>query len=313
MPKPLKYILYAALFVFSFCLFVYWMLPMNAVKSRIIGSVEGALGPGYEVKIGTLKTSWLTGVSIRDFSIAGLEDGRSLPLFKADQLKVRIGLFSLLFGGAKVSFDARTGKARIEGVLHQSDQGISFDGSFEEFDLAQIPFLRRATGLNLSSIMEGDILVDYDAKQPLKTTGKIDVTIGNLLLKASEISLGEMGSFPLPDLNMGKQGSVVKASIEKGAINMESLLIHGDDLNLDLSGKIFLAPMISRYRMNLQGNFQFSPKLWGVVDPILPAKWLEELKKQKGAKDNFPVSVSGQFASPQVYSGSVAIYPFKPF
>lgn len=286
---------------------------MNAVKTRIIGGVEEALGTDYEVKIGTLKTSWLTGVLIRDFSIAKLEEGRSIPFFNADQLKVRIGLFSLLLGGTRISFDARIGKARVEGVLSKSDQGGSFDGSFEGLDVGQIPFLKQTTGLHLASSMEGDILVDYDAKQPLRTTGKVDVAVNNLLLKASEVSLGEMGSFPLPDLNVGKQGSVVKASIEKGAITLEPLRIQGDDVNVAVTGKIFLAPMVSRYRMNLQGNFQFSPKLWGVVDPILPAQWLEELKKQKGTNENFPLSISGQFASPQIYSGAVAIYPFKPF
>ncbi|MDP2600259.1 MAG: type II secretion system protein GspN [Deltaproteobacteria bacterium] len=313
MPKPLKYIFYIALFFFSFCFFVYWMLPMHAVKTRIIGGVEEALGPAYEVKIGTLKTSWLTGVLIRDFSIANLESGKPLPLFKADRLKIRVGLFSLLFGGPRISIDAKTGKAIIEGVLHKSDQGVSFDGSFDDLDLGQIPLMRQMTGLNLSSLVDGTVVVDYDAKQPLKTTGKMDVAINNLLLKASEVSLGEMGSFPLPDLNIGKGGSVIKASIEKGAITLEPLRIQGDDVNVALTGKIFLAPMVSRYRMNLQGNFQFSPKLWGVIDPILPAQWLEELKKQKGTNDHFPLSISGQFASPQIYSGAVAIYPFKPF
>ncbi len=313
MPKALATILYPLLFIFSFLFFIYWMLPMSAIKSRIIGGVESQLGPGFEIKIGEVKTSWLTGVKITDFAIFNMESGKASPWLQAQSLKVHVGLFSLLFGSPKISFDAKMDKARVEGVLHKSDQGFSFEGSFNHFDLNQIPALRALSGLHLTSEMEGKISVDYDAKQPLRTVGNIDVTIDRLMLKASELSLGEMGSFPLPDLDVSGAGSLVKASISKGAMQMDALRLKGGDLTLELTGKIFLAPVVSHYRMNLQGNFQFSQKLWGLLDPILPGQWLEELKKQKGANDNFPLSISGQFASPQIYSGTVAIYPFKPF
>lgn len=74
-----------------------------------------------------------------------------------------------------------------------------------------------------------------------------------------------------------------------------------------------MASEAARYRINLQGNFQFSDKLWQVFDPLLPEAFAAELKKQAGQAGSYPISVSGQLSSPQVYSGAVRIYPFKPF
>ena len=313
MPKLIKYLLYAGAFVGSFVLFVYWMLPMEAVKTRVIQSIETALGSNYSVKIKEVDTHWITGVNLEDVSILQVNQCKEETVLKAERIKARAGLFSLLFGGPKIKFDATVGKADIKGVLHASDQGWSLDCSLEDVDFEKTPLIKKTTGLNLNSSIEGEIQVNYDARQPLRTVGNVELNFAKLFLKAGDVPLGEMGTFPLPDLSMATKGSLIKATIDKGAINVESLKLKGDDFNLELSGKVFLAPDVSRYRMNLQGKFQFSQKLWGVLDPILPATWLDELKKQKSADDNFPISVAGQFASPQIYSGTVAIYPFKPF
>ena len=313
MPKALKYILYTAAFIGSYILFVYWMFPMEAVKGRIITSLETTLGSGYGVHIGDITTHWLSGVRLKNILINQTSQGKEENIWKIDQATARVGLFSLVFGSPKISFDGKMGKTRLGGTLRNSDQGFSADCSFSNLDISQIQAAKQMTGLNLTSSIDGEIQVNYDAKQPLRTVGKMDIAFDKLNLKGGEIPLGEMGSFPLPDLSIANGGSTLKALIDKGAINLENFKLKGDDLNIELSGKVFLSPQISKYRMNLQGKFQLSPKLWTTLDPILPAKWLEELKKQKGADDNLPLSVSGQLSSPQIYSGTVAIFPFKPF
>lgn len=309
----MKIILYPLIFIASFVFFVYWMFPMEAVQSRIINAMEDGLGPDYSVHIDSIGTYWFTGASLENLTITHRVQGKDENFLKAERVTARAGIFSLLLGSPTVSFHAKMGDASVKGSVHQSEVGWSLDCSFSDLDLSQFPILQQTTGLNLSSQIEGEAQIYYDAKQPLKTSGKVDITFDKLQLKAGEVPLGEMGTFPLPDLSLASGNSVLKIQIDKGALNLDAFALKGEDFNLDVTGKIFLAPTVSKYRINLQGKFKFSPKLWGVLDPILPEKWAEDLKKQKGSDDNLPLSISGQFASPQIFSGAIAIFPFKPF
>lgn len=313
MPRALQFILYPLIFLVSFVFFVYWMFPMESVKNRVITAIEQALGSGYAVQVEEIDTYWITGVKLKNLSVLKQVGGKREDVLKADQVTARASVFSLIFGNPKIRFDLRAAKSRIGGTAQRSDQGISVDASFANLDVGRFPIVRQITGLNLFSQIEGDARINYDAKQPLRTAGNLRISFDKMGLKAGELSLGEMGTFPLPDLSLAAGNSMLKAAIDKGAVNVEALKLKGDDLNIDMAGKIFLAPTVSRFRINLQGKFRLSQKMWGIIDPVLPEKWLEDLKKQKGADDSFPLSFSGQVASPQVYSGGMAIYPFKPF
>lgn len=313
MPRPIRYALYVLSFVVSFLFFAYWMFPMEAVKGRIITSAEQALGPEYVVQIGKIKTHWLSGVRLENFTVSRLQQGKEEMVLEAGRVTARAGLFSLIFGNPKIGFDLRMEKMRAHGTIRRSEGGWGLDASLANVDLSRIPWLRQKLGLSLVSSIDGNVQLNYDAKQPLRTAGRMEFSTDLLSLKGGDLPLGDMGTFPLPDLSLASKNSQFRAAVEKGAINLETLRLKGEDLHLELAGKIFLAPSVDRYRMNLQGKIQFSPKVWDAVDPLLPEKWFSELKKQKTPDDTFPLSISGQLASPQIYSGAVAVVPFNPF
>lgn len=313
MPRLLKYLLYAGFFFFSFFLFVYWFFPVESLKSRITLAAEHFLGPDYQVQIGEMDVYRLTGVALKTLAIKQTREGKSLPVLQADRIRARVGIFSLLLRRPNVSLDMRLGKGRLSGRLKQQEEGWLLEGNFSDLNLKQVPYLRVTSGLDLTSSIQGKLSLLYNQKQPLRTEGKIRIAMDQLALKESTIPLGEMGTFPLPALQLAKSTSVVEAEINKGSIRMEKLVLNGGDLQLDLKGRVFMAPSISHYRVNLQGDFHFSPKLWGVLDPILPEPFAKELQKQKGTGDRYPLSISGQLANPQIYSGALRLYPFKPF
>lgn len=313
MPKALKIILYTGFFFFSFLLFVYWFFPVESLKSRITLAAERFLGPDYQVQIGEMDVYRLTGATLEGLTIKKLQEGKSAPVLQADRIRARVGLFSLLLGRPKFSLDVRLGKGRLAGYLKRQEGGWWAEGSFSALNLKQVPYFRTTSGLDVSSSIQGKLSLFYNQKQPLRTEGKIKIAMDQLALKESTIPLGEMGTFPLPALQLAKSASVIEAEISKGSIRMEKLILNGGDLQLDLKGRVFMAPSLSHYRVNLQGDFHFSPKLWGVLDPILPEPFAKELQKQKGAGDRYPLSISGQLASPQIYSGALRLYPFKPF
>lgn len=313
MPRLLKIIGYVALFFVCFLLFTYWMLPVETAKQRAILAIEKGLGGGFQVEIEEFDTYRLSGARLDNFLIQRVVDNKPQTVFKSERLRFRVSLFSLLFGKPKISFDAKVEEARLRGTVQKQEEGYQIEAVIRNLNVGKIPYLRLASGLQLHSAVEGTMDLFYNVKSPLKTEGTLKINIEKLNLKKSTIPLGEMGSFPLPDLDLGGANSGLQTKIEKGAMQIESMKLGGKDLALDLKGRVFLASEVSKYRLSLQGNFQFSPKIWGVLDPLLPESWAEELKKQKGGGDRFPLSVSGQLSSPQVYCGSVKLYPLQAF
>lgn len=313
MPKVLKFVLYGGIFLFSYFLFVYWMFPMGAIKSRLIVGIEKALGPDYQISIGTMSTYRITGARIQEISLFRLEEGKRQPVLKIPEAKARAGLFSLLFGSPKVRFHLDLPEGRFAGSVQKREEGFLIDGRFDRMDLGKIPLVRRGAGLNLASELEGDFQLVYNPAAPLRTEGNVEIRLDKLLLKKSSVPLGEMGTFDLPDLRLAKGPSRLKAQIGRGSIRLESFQLQGEDFEMNLQGRVFMASEVSRYRINVQGNFKFSDKLWGVFDPILPEPFASDLKKQGGKQGLLPLTISGQLAAPQVYSGALRLYPFKPF
>ena len=286
---------------------------METIKGKVIAAIEKNLGPDFQVKIGAMSTYHITGASLEDVVIQRVAEGKEEPALRAERVRARVGIFSMIFGRPKVSYDAKIGKARISGYVQKSEETYKIQVAFRDIDLGNIPYVQLTTGLHFISSMNGKINVDYDVKQPLKTEGSVEINFDPLSLKKSTVPLGEMGTFPLPDLDLAGSGSSIQGKISRGSMQVDMLKLKAQDFDLDVKGRLFLASQVSMVRVNLQGTFEFSPKLWGVLDPILPEAWTSELKKQKGQGTSYPLSISGQLNSPQVYSGTLRLYPFKPF
>lgn len=311
MKGPLKIIIYIIVFLFSFIFFVFWMFPVDSLRSKVAGLAEGFLGPSYQVEIGELDTYWLTGLELKEVNIYQIENGKKISVWKGDEIQARAGIFSLLFGNPSIRFRVQTEEARIQGGVQKSGEEWVVDGSLKDVNVGEVPLVSRATGLKLNSAIGGRVEADYNPKEPLRMKGEMELDIGRLSLKASKLLLGEMGDIPLPDLDLAKKNSGLKATMDKGTLNLDSFRLEGDDFLLELKGRIFLATSFDRLRLNLQGKFRFSPKIGGVIEPIVPEKFLKDLEAQKQGDGAYPLSVDGPISQPQIYSGTLKIFPFQ--
>lgn len=312
MPKPLKIFLYLGLFFFCLGLFTYWTLPMDAFKSRLIMAAEKGLGPSYKIDIDKMSAYRLSGVYLKGVTLSQERDGKTVPLWKADKIYARAGLFSLLFRRPRVSFDIRSEGGRLTGEFYPVEDRYRLRGKMQDINLGEFPIVRLQTGLKVESEIDGEFDLDYYVKQPIRSEGKVNVSFDTLKIVKGELSLGEMGSIPLPDLFLADSGSGFDLNIGKGSVEVEKGILKGNDLDIDLKGRIFLAPTFDRYRMNLRGSFEFSPNVWGLLEPNLPEPWMVKLKEQKTG-NQYPISVSGQVGAPQIYSGAFKIFPLQLF
>lgn len=313
MPRALKILLYAGVFLFSFVLFVYWMFPMDTLKNRLILAMEKGLGPDFQVTIEEMKTYRITGAALKEVTIQKSVEGKTQPWLKVEKARARVGLFSLIFGNPKVRVGLWLAGGRLQVSAQKSEDLYRLEGTFDSLDVGKMPYFQKVLGLKAVSDIDGEFKLRLNPQQPLRTEGELKMAVNKVSLQKSTVPLGEMGTFPLPDLILAKSPSRIAAEIAKGSIRVEGLALKGDDFQFDVQGRIFMASEAARYRINLQGQFQFSEKLWKVFDPLLPEPFASELQKQKGPGGLFPISLSGQLASPQIYSGALRIYPFKPF
>lgn len=311
MSRSLRVLFYVLLFAGSFALFLYWMLPTEALKSRVVAEAEGQLGKNYRLEVEDLSTYWLTGVRMRGVVLSRVEAGKKRPLAAADRLEARAGLFSLIFGNPRIHFALESEGGEISGTVRQEENFWRIQAEMEGVNLLGVPLLRQTYRLRLDSDLSGEVDIRYNPAQPLRTEGQVSLRLDRLDLKKGKIPLGEMGELELAgDLKLAASPSRVALRVGEGILNFEEFRIKGRDFQLALEGRVFAGQSWFLSRLNLTGRFQFSEVIWKLIDPLIPAGRMEDLNRQKNSDATYPVSFSGQVASPQINAGTLRVFPF---
>jgi type II secretion system protein N len=300
MPKIIKYIGYPLLFIFSFFLFIYWTFPYSVLKDRIVGAVEQQLGSEYDVRIGDISPSFFTGVVLKQVKIIKHDGDNTSTMLEAAKVRVRASIGTLLFGGMNVKFSVKNQKSYFSGSFKNSDEGFSFAGNFDNFNLGDIGFISGG-GVKLSSAIDGDVKLNINKRQMLQSTGSAELKLSNIAIKAGEVKLGET-AMPVPDIALSKgSGSVLKMELSKGTIKVTEFKLADGDLKLDLTGEMFMSTALKNYRMNLKGMFSVTPKL----EQAMP--FLFMIEKQKQADGSYPLTLTGRFGQPSVKIGDFVL------
>lgn len=301
MPRIVKLIAYTALFVLSFLLFLYWMFPYDMLKDRVAAAIEEPMGRQVEVSIGEIEPYYFTGLALTDVKLSGRSDGGTVPLANFSKVRVRASFFSLLFGNPRLSFLLKAGKGEIEGVTHQTDEGFVIDVDFDDFDVSTVKLLESETGLKLTGKIEGSMELNVDRTRAVRTSGKVDLTLKDLKLGASQLTVAG-SNIPIPETVISKgSGSRIKLVIDKGAVSVDEFKLADGDLSVDIKGKVFLSTVVSNYRLNLTGTFKVSDALAQAIPFLFIAE------KQKQEDGSYPVTITGRIAEPSIKIGTFTL------
>lgn len=302
MPRLLRYIAYLILFAVSFVVFLYWLFPYEVLRDRIAGMIERQSGGALQVTIDELEPYWFTGVDISNLLLEAPGPEGTMTILKLRRAQARAGLFSLLFGSPDVAFDLEIGRqGEISGFTATSAESVELDLELDDLNLGEIGLIRRATGLILSSRIDGSIDLAIDRGRPVRSEGRIDLDPRDIAIQPSTVRLGEM-EIPLPQLDVTKgRGSAIKMEMGKGVVTVEQFKLAGGDLELELSGKVFLSTRPENYRLNLNGSFKPSQKL----GDVLPFLFIVE--KQQREDGSYPLSITGRLSRPAVKIGTFSL------
>lgn len=301
MARILRYMGYFFLFVISFVVFLYWSLPYDILKDRVVESMEEQAGGKYQISVKKFAPYWVTGIELIDLSVLSAGDAGGSEILKIKEARGRASIISLLLRKPNVSFSVDMGKSDLSGDVSLDDEGMDLNVDFDNLDLKDLKVVTDKIGLNLSSKIDGDVRLKVDRQRPIRSEGSIAIDLDSIKIEESKLKHGEM-EFDVPALTLTQSsGSQIKLEMSKGTLQVSAFKLTGGDLEIDLTGKVFLSNNYDNYRFNLSGSFKVSEAL----EKALP--FLFVVEKQKKEDGTYPISITGRLAKPMIKIGTFTL------
>ena len=292
MPRWFKAVAYPAWFFFIFILSLYLTFPISAVKAKVTDGAEVALGRGKQgrhgtdpvVQIGHLELWRLSGLAFKHMQVqlasTTPDPGAQLDI---DELRLRVGLFSLLSGAPAVHFEADLYGGEVEGDLVFADEkaaqqtfGVlkamasgkldpaaaieSLALHIDGVSLDRAPAIMAAVGLPLTGEVNLDVDLSLGPEAAKKGSGEIVVDVKGLSVGPGSKKIPMFGELTVPLVDAGTlSGKIV---FENGKGKTQKLVLNGRDVKAELNGDITLAKKLTMSRLNLPGWLKIEEKFF---------------------------------------------------
>jgi type II secretion system protein N len=245
----LKWAGYPAFFLACFVFFAYKTFPYERLADRLI---QEARVRGYDLEILDLTHSGLTGLTFESLRLILPEENDGTPPLDIifEELTVSTSLLSLLSDTKSYSFDAELAGGEAEGDLTLGEDEMEIEAELEDINLEEIPAVRRFTKVPLGGTLQGEVELMMPS-EVAESRGHVEITIERLSLGdgKSQLDIPGWGGLTMDQADAGNLELL--ATVEGGMAEIERARSHGQDLKLDLLGKIRLARPLKRSELNL--------------------------------------------------------------
>lgn len=284
---------YIAFAVFSFFFALRATLPVEAVRDRI---VMEAAAQGWQISIDDVGPAGLVGLSMRDVVLES-KDGLRIPL---ERLDATLRLWPLLLGRRGIGFDAHAFEGRVKGFAEQSGASSRLVAEISGLDLGKAAPVRKATGLDLAGVVQGDIDLTIDEKEPPKSTGHVDLSVDQAVLRGGEMPIPGMASaLTVPRVALGQV--TAKAAVKEGRLSFEKLEAKSEDLEVNSDGLyLVLQPRMAFAPIFGKAKLKLNDALWR-KNGTAGFKGIAEmaLAQAKGRDGAYGFQIYGTLARPQ--------------
>lgn len=289
---------YIALGLIAYVMFLYWTFPFDQLKGRLEGAIEKSLGPDYDVRIASIAPNFVTGVVMKGVSLSVRSGSTTQPILDVDKAKLRVGLFSIIFGNPEASFSLQFKKSTIDGTVQKRDNVIQFKADLDPLLMSNVPWLADLSGVKLDCKVTGTLTVAVPADGNKPSEGSVTFSFqGGELKTGSKIPLGDMGA---KDVIVPMKFALNKDSKwtmkwSKGTVDVSQFKWSGGDFQLDLNGQIFSGASLANTRLNIKGSMMFSPEFEKEFSDFVSV--IRPLKQTDGS---YPMNISGNLNAPNV-------------
>ena len=264
-----------------FALFVallafYWSVPRERVKDRLETALSAdvtsgqPLAIGMDVEIGDLSLRMFTGLGFRANDIVlrtrPLTPGEKPARYIIDDVRVRLGLFSTLFGRPSYSFVGHALSGTVEGNVSGNTDESKVAVEIDKLVLNGVPGIQQSFGgIPVDGTVSGKLDVTVPKNLLANANGSIDVDIEDLVFGDGKAKLTVpndpflAAGVTIPRIKLGKlSGQIV---IEKGRARFEGVRVHSADADATLEGYVELHDPIGTSQIHAYLKFRPSEAL----------------------------------------------------
>jgi type II secretion system protein N len=209
--RPIRFLLYALWGFFALFLCAYLTFPTEKMSEVIQSQLEAGLGYEYEINIGDVSLSGLSGVVLEDVHLRPItmlssndeeeSENNQIPRIalptQIERLRIKAGLFSLLSGTVNLRFEILLAGGQIDGSFTSSpeDNGNNMLVlNIRELHLPQLGILLNTLQSSLSGTATGYVELTLDPTG-LPLTGSVVATLTDLVRAE--------GPQPVPNVPVG--------------------------------------------------------------------------------------------------------------
>ena len=327
--RILKYVGYAAFYLFALMFFAFVTFPFDRLRTRIQSEFNASqTGPSpLTLRLGHLSSYWFSGVRADDVDL--ISPPSSTPpsspeepakpakskVMRIDSVHVRVSLLRLLFGTMHVNFGASAFGGDISGFTSDADGGRKLEVDIEDLGLADAPLLADMLGLPIGGKLGGHV-------EFLLPEGKLSKAEGKVDLKFSGLSAGDgktkvLNAIALPKVEVGDL--TLKATATAGGLKVDELNAAGRDLDLHGDGSVRLRDTFDQSVLSMNARFKFNDRftnkddmtrsLFGAPGSSAPALFdmVPQNKHAKRPDGFYGWRVNGTFSHPTFLPSASAV------
>lgn len=262
----LKYVGYAAFYLFALILFAFITFPFDRLRARIQSEFNASqTGPNpLTLRLGHLSSYWFSGIRAEEVDLisppnpAPPEDPakpNKPKVMRIDTVHARVSLLRLLFGTMHVNFGAEAMGGEISGFTSDAD-GRKFEVDIENLGLASAPLLADMLGLPIGGELTGHVEFLLPEGKLSKAEGKVDLKFAGL--SAGDGKTKVLNAIALPKVEVGDL--TLKATATAGGLKVDQLSAAGKDLDLQGDGSVRLRDSFDASVLSLNARFKFNER-----------------------------------------------------
>lgn len=215
---------------------------------------------------------------------------RGFPVAEHTQIRLTPDIRSLFGSPVSVEYRVHTSGGSIQGHLvinsNEKTGPAAISGKMAGVQLGDIPALNSFAGREISGTMDGE----FSGK--IGQSG-IDNVAADLQVTGVKVEnfepIFDLASFSFQNVNL-------RLALSKKRLHLKTCEAKGDELDANISGRIFLKTPIEKSILNLRGTVLPHPDFITKIQKVIPMKML----RKKGSGDgDFPVRLRGTVKDPK--------------
>ncbi|HEY4103793.1 MAG TPA: type II secretion system protein GspN [Polyangiaceae bacterium] len=274
--RILRWLGYAAFYLFCLGFFGYLTFPYDRLRSRIQNEFNRSqTGPNaLTLRLGHLSSYWGSGVRAEDIELIsppkppepGATDdapkSAKPKVMQIDSAHVRVSLLRLLVGTVHVNFGASAFGGEVSGFTSDADGGRKLELDIDNIGLANAPMIADALGLPVAGALTGHVEFLLPESKLAKAEGKVDLKFSGLAVGDGKTKV--LNAIALPKVELGEL--TLQATAAAGNLKIDTFSAAGKDVDLQAEGSVRLRDPFDQSVLSLSARFKFSDRFMNKDD-----------------------------------------------